>query len=93
MREIFLKCYFLGMLNCYKLHKNRPGSFFAHNHFNVLKKNYAISSKAFSDPPQADQAQYKHTHTHTHSFIVKLTDPLRGRIDTLFFPAITQGMT
>jgi hypothetical protein len=61
--EIFSKCCFLGMLNCCKLHKNRPGSFFAHNHFKDLIKNCAISSKAFSDLPQADQAQYKHTHS------------------------------
>jgi hypothetical protein len=44
------------MSNYYKLHKNRPGSFFAHK---PLNKNYATSSKAFTDPPQADQAQCK----------------------------------
>jgi hypothetical protein len=61
MREIFQSVVFLGMLNCCKLHKNRPDRFFAHNHFKEMIKNGAISSKAFSDPPQADQAQYKHT--------------------------------
>jgi hypothetical protein len=49
------------MLNCCKLHKNRPVSFFAHKPLQRLDKNYAINLKAFSDPPQADQAQYKHT--------------------------------
>jgi hypothetical protein len=29
-QEIFSKCCFLSMSNCYKLHKNRPGSFFTH---------------------------------------------------------------
>jgi hypothetical protein len=38
--------------NC-KLHKTRPGSFFAQiNHF---IKNKLQSFKAFPDPPQADQ--------------------------------------
>jgi hypothetical protein len=77
------------MLNYCKLHKNKPGSFFAHNHFEDLLTNCAINSKTFSDPPQADQAQYKHT----HSLKFKLTDPLRGQIDALFFPAIMQSMT
>jgi hypothetical protein len=54
----------LGMLNCYKLHKNRPGSFFAHNRFKDLIK-LCNNSKAFSDPPKADQAQYKPTHSLT----------------------------
>jgi hypothetical protein len=36
--EFFSKCCFLGMLNCYKLRKNRSGSFFAHNHFKDLVK-------------------------------------------------------
>jgi hypothetical protein len=71
------------------LHKNRPGSFFTHNHFKDLIKNCAINSKAFSDPPQADQAQYKHTQFNKF----KLTDPLRGPIDAKFFPATMQGMT
>jgi hypothetical protein len=65
------------------LHKNRPGSFFAHKPLQRLVKNFAINSKAFSDPPQADQAQYKHTQLNKF----KLTDPLRGRIDALFLPA------
>jgi hypothetical protein len=77
------------MLNCCKLHKNRLGSFFAHKPLQRLDKNYTINSKAFSDPPQADQAQYEHT----HSLTVLLTNPLRGRIDALFFPATMQGMT
>jgi hypothetical protein len=64
-RENYSKCCFLGMLNYYKMYKNRHGSSFAHNHFKDLIKNYAINSKAFSDPPQADQAQYKHTHSLT----------------------------
>jgi hypothetical protein len=36
--DFFSKCCFLGMLNCYKLHKYRPGNFFAHNHFKDLIK-------------------------------------------------------
>jgi hypothetical protein len=37
----------LGILNCFKLHINRPDSFFAHNHFKRLDKNYAIVKKHF----------------------------------------------
>jgi hypothetical protein len=60
LRVIFFsKCCFLGMLNCCKLHKNRPGSFFALNHLKRLDKLF----KAFSDPPLADQSQYKHSHS------------------------------
>jgi hypothetical protein len=77
------------MLNCCKLHKNRPVSFFAHKPLQRLDKNYAINLKAFSDPPQADQAQYKHT----RSLKVQLTDPLRGRTDALFLPSTMQGIT
>jgi hypothetical protein len=54
MHERFSKCFFC-MVNCYKLHKNRPGSFFA-KPLQRLDKKLWNSSKASSDPPQADQA-------------------------------------
>jgi hypothetical protein len=44
------------MVNCYKLHKNRPGSFFTNEPLQRLDKKLCNTSKAFSNPPQAGQA-------------------------------------
>jgi hypothetical protein len=61
LRVIFFQSVVFGMVNCYKLHKNRPGSFFANKPLQRLDKKLCNSSKTFTDPPQADQAKYKHT--------------------------------
>jgi hypothetical protein len=67
------------------LHKNRPRSFFANKPLYRLDKTVQLkSSKAYPTCYKADQAQYKNPH------ISYITDPLRGRIDALFFPATLQ---
>jgi hypothetical protein len=77
------------MLNCYKLHKNRPGSFFAHKPLQRLDKNCAIDQKHFL----IRHRKIRHsTSTHIVSN-VNLQTHSGAELMHCFLPAIMQGMT
>jgi hypothetical protein len=77
------------MLNYYKLHKNRPGSFFAHKPLQRLDKNYAIVQKHL----MICHRQIRHS-TSTHTVIkVNLQTHSGAELMHCFLPAMMQGMT
>jgi hypothetical protein len=63
LRVIFFKGVVFGMLNYFKLHKNRSGSFFAHKPLQRLDKNHAVVQKHLL----IHHGQIRHS-TSTHSY-------------------------
>jgi hypothetical protein len=75
--------FFEHVKNC-KLHKTKPGSFFAQlNH--LIKTEL---QKHSTDPPEADQSQYK---AYTRSLSFNLQTHSGAELMQVFFPATLQG--
>jgi hypothetical protein len=87
--NIFSKFYFFGTVNCYKLHKDRPGSFFAHKPLLRLDKYCAIVQKHL----MICHKQARHITSTNIVIKVNLQTHSGAELMHCFLPAIMQGMT